>query len=111
MDQSQATERPMCRHPNSCNRHKCCMYVGCPHNTSGLKLPDSQYQTTRIAALAAIRIKAHHGHPDYPVTESDVDLLLIEIDRLQRIEAEARVQHEAYGAYPGLVKALNYVEG
>lgn len=72
-------------------------------------MPKPDPETTRIAALTAIRIKAHHGHPDYPVTNSDVDLLLIEIDRLQRIEAEARVQHEAYGAYPGLVKALNHV--
>ena len=30
-----------------------------------------------------------------------------EIERLQKIEAAARVQYESYGAYPGLIEALS----
>ena len=63
--------------------------------------------TVNELAVDAIAIKAAHGHPDFPVTGTEVDILLSEIDRLRKIEAAAKVQHEAYGAYPGLVEALS----
>lgn len=65
--------------------------------------------TVEELAVDAIAIKAAHGHPDYPVMSAEVDVLLAEINRLRKIEAAAKVQHEAFGAYPGLVEALQNV--
>ena len=61
-----------------------------------------------------LRTLLEHGGPFYgheakalARAAAEIERLRAEIDRLRKIEDAARVQHDAYGAYPGLIEALS----
>ena len=54
-----------------------------------------------------LRTLLEHGGPFYGHEAKALAGAAAEIERLRKIEAAARVQYDAYGAYPGLIEALS----
>ena len=69
-----------------------------------------QYLAERATAADLDYDNIHTFHPGTTrrasLRASDLYALLGELKRLRDIETAARVQHEAYGAHPGLIAAL-----